>query len=377
MDDFNQELNSKIRRMLVSKYFLAFIDKNLKQFRLHSDYDPMYVVVKTREVALEKILSAEMLDACLKRICLSVIKNLEEKTKSEKSVENKTNDFNQELNSKIETMRESKSFQQFINLRLNQFGLHSDYDEMDIVVKAREIALEKILSEKVNVKNFNPWFKKICLELIKNLDEKTSSQNSRPNKTKELERKIYSMLDSDSEDVLSFPFIYYKLKQFRLHFYYDIMDVFVEAREIALEKILSEKVNVENFDPWYKKICFNVIRNFDKKTKSGKSTEFKLRNKSDLTYSKEDLIYSTEPNLKLLSEGWEKLSEEEKFILHLREVEGYSWKEVAKSVADFNQLIIQDLDDEKKLVDRVRQKGGRALKKLRDSFGIKLSAQVN
>ncbi|MGD1807887.1 hypothetical protein ACP6PL_20965 [Dapis sp. BLCC M126] len=189
----------------------------------------------------------------------------------------------------------------------------------------------------------------------------------------ELNSKICRMLVSK----YFLAFIEKMLKQFGLHSDYDAMYIVVKTREIALEKIISEKVTVENFDSWYKKICFNVIRNFYKKTKYGKSTEFKLRNKSDLTYLKEDLTYSIEPNLKLLSEGLEKLSEEEKFILHLREVEGYSWKEVAKSVADFNQLIIKDLDDEKKLVDRVRQKGGRALKKLRDSFGIKLLAQVN
>ncbi|WP_293143886.1 hypothetical protein [Okeania sp. SIO3I5] len=343
----------------------------------------MYVVVKTREIALEKIIYGEMLYAWLKIICLNVIKNLEEKTKSEKSVENKTNDFNQELNSKIQAMRESESFQQFINPKLKQFGLHSDYDEMDIVVKAREIALEKIVVKAREIAlekivpekifgSFNPWFRRICFNVIRNLDEKTNSQNSGPNKTKELDCDIYRMRESKYFQA----FIYHNLNQRRLHFYYDIMDVVVEAREIALEKIISEKVNVENFDPWYKTICLNVIKNFAKKIKPGKLVE-KLKNKSDLTYSKEDLIYSTEPNLKLLSEGLEKLSEEEKFILHLREVEGYLWKEVAKSVADFNELIIEDLDDEKRLVDRVRQKGRRALQKLRDSFGIKLSAEVN
>jgi len=180
----------------------------------------------------------------------------------------------------------------------------------------------------------------------------------------ELNSKIRMMLESKS----FLAFLDHKLKQFRLHFYYDVMDVVVEAREIAFKKIISEKVNVENFDPWYKRICFNVIRNFSKKTKSAKLAEFKLKNKSDLTYSKEDLIYSTEPNLKLLSKGWEKLNEEEKLILWLRVVQKYLWKEVAKSVADFEELIIKDLDDEKKLVNKVRKKGERALKKLRDLF---------
>ncbi len=362
MNDFNQELNSKIGRMVESKYFLAFTDKKLKQFRLHSDYDVMYVVVKTREIALEKIISGEMLDAWLKRICLNVIRNLEEKTKSQKLVENKTNDFNQELNSKIGRMLESESFMAFIDHKLKQFRLHFYYDLIYVVVKAREIALEKISSGEI-VENFDTWFRRICFNVIKNLAKRTKSQKFVENKTKEVNREIYRMLKSE----YFLAFIDHKLKQYRLDFYYDLMDIVLKAREIALGKITSGDI-VENFDGWFRKICFNIIRNFAKKIKSGKSTEYKLKNKSDLTYSKEDLIYATEPNLKLLGKGWEKLSEVEKVILCLREVEEYPWKEVAKKIADFEELIIKDLDDEKKLVDRVRQKGRRALQKLRDSF---------
>ncbi|GGA20089.1 hypothetical protein [Okeania sp. KiyG1] len=363
MDDLNHELNSKIGRMLDSKYFLAFIDKKLKQFRLHSYYDAIYIVVKTREIALEKIVSGEMLDACLKRICLSVIKNLEEKTESEKLVENKTNDFNQEVNSKIYGMLESEYFLAFIDHKLKQHRLDFYYDLMDIVVEAREIALEKIISGEI-VENFDAWFRRICFNVIRNLAKKTKSQKFVENKTKEVNREIYRMLKSE----YFLAFIDHKLKQYRLDFYYDLMDVVLKAREIALGKIIPGKIVVENFDAWFRKICFNVIRNFAKKTKSGKFAESKLKNKSSLTNPKEDLIYATEPNLKLLGKGWEKLSEVEKVILWLREVEEYSWKEVAKSIADFEELIIKDLDDEKKLVDRVRQKGRRALQKLRDSF---------
>ena len=312
MDDFNQELNSKIGRMLDSKYFLAFIDKKLKQFRLHSDYDAMYIVVKTREIALEKIVSGEMLDTCLRRICLNVIKNLEEKTKSEKSVEKKTNDFNQELNSKIGSMLESKYFLAFIDHKLKQFRLHSDYDVMDVVVEAREVALEKIISGEI-VENFDAWFRKICFNVIKNLAKETKSQKFVENKTKEVNREIYRMLKSK----YFMAFFDYKLKQYRLDFYYDLMDVVLKAREIALGKIISGEI-VENFDAWFRKICWNVIRNFYKKTKTGKLAESKLKNKSDLPDLKEDLIYATESNLKLLGKGWEKLSEVEEIILWLR-----------------------------------------------------------
>ncbi|NES02500.1 MAG: hypothetical protein F6K22_06390 [Okeania sp. SIO2F4] len=175
MNDFNQELNSKIGRMLESKSFLAFTDKKLKQFRLHSDYDVMYVVLKTREIALEKIISGEMLDAWLKRICLNVIRNLEEKTKSPDLVENKTNNFNQELNSKIGRMLDCKSFLAFIDHKIEQFRLHSDYDVMDVVVEARQIALEKISSGEI-VENFDIWFRKICFNVIRYLAKKTKSQ---------------------------------------------------------------------------------------------------------------------------------------------------------------------------------------------------------
>ena len=272
------------------------------------------------------------------------------------------NDFDQELNSKIRRMLESKTFLAFIDQKLKQFRLHSYYDVIDVVVEAREFALEKIISGEI-FENFDAWFRRICFNVIRNIAKKTKSQKSVENQTKEVDPEIFRMLDSK----YFMAFIEQKLKQFKLDFYYDVMDVILKAREIALGKILSGK-RIENYDAWFRRICFNVIRNFAKKTRSGKLTESKLKNKSDLTYSREDLIYATEPSLKLLEKAWEKLNEEEKVILLLREVEEYSWKEVAKRIADFEELIIKDLDDEKKLVDRVRQKGRRALQKLRIRF---------
>lgn len=130
------------------------------------------------------------------------------------------------------------------------------------------------------------------------------------------------------------------------------MDVILKVCEIVLGKILFGK-RIENYDVWFRRICFNVIRNFVKKIRFGKLIEFKLKNKSDLIYLREDLIYVIEFNLKLLEKVWEKLNEEEKVILLLREVEEYLWKEVVKRIVDFEELIIKDLDDEKKLVDRV------------------------
>ncbi|MGD1713068.1 hypothetical protein [Hydrocoleum sp. CS-953] len=150
MNDFDRELNSKIARMLDSQYFLAFIDQTLKQFKLDCYYDVMDIVVEAQKIALEKIISREIVEinkVRLRRICFKVIRNLANKTKCQKSTENKT----KELDRKIDRMLESKSFLAFIDQKLKQFRLHSYYDLMDVVVKAREIGLGKIISGKIDV----------------------------------------------------------------------------------------------------------------------------------------------------------------------------------------------------------------------------------
>ncbi|MGK7919226.1 MAG: RNA polymerase sigma factor [Trichodesmium sp.] len=181
---------------------------------------------------------------------------------------------------------------------------------------------------------------------------------------REIDLNIYRMLESRN----FLAFIEQRLMQFGLNSYYDGMDVVLNARDIAIKKIESGE-KVEYHTAWLRSICFNVIRNFSKNTKSRKLLVDKLKSLSSLTDAREYLIpaYTTEPNLKLLGKGWKNLKEEEKAILWLREIEEHSWSEVA------DKLVIKGLEvdgDHKKLEDRVRQKGNRALKKLQKHFGI-------
>ncbi|MGB3509800.1 MAG: sigma-70 family RNA polymerase sigma factor [Microcoleaceae cyanobacterium] len=180
----------------------------------------------------------------------------------------------------------------------------------------------------------------------------------------EIDLNINRMLESRN----FLPFIDQRLMQFGLNSYYDGMDVVLKARDIAIKKIESGE-KVEYYKAWLRSICFNVIRNFSKNTKSRKLLVDKLKSISCLTDAKEDLIpaYTTEPNLKLLGKAWKDLKKKERTILWLREIEEYSWPEVAE------KLVINGLEvdgDGKKLEDRVRQKGYRALKKLQKNFGI-------
>ena len=184
---------------------------------------------------------------------------------------------------------------------------------------------------------------------------------------REIDRNIYRMLESRN----FLASIEQRLRQFGLNFDYDGTDVVLNARDIAIKKIESGE-KVEYYKAWLRSICFNVIRNFSKNTKSRKLLVDKLKSLSCLTDAREDLIpgYTTEPNLKLLGKGWKNLKEEERTILWLREIEEYSWPEVAE------KLVINGLEvdsDRKKLEDKVRQKGNRALKKLQKHFGISKS----
>ncbi|MDY7006772.1 MAG: hypothetical protein SWX82_23320 [Cyanobacteriota bacterium] len=144
-----------------------------------------------------------------------------------------------------------------------------------------------------------------------------------------IDRNIHRMLESRN----FLPSIEQRLMQFGLNSDYDGMDVVLKARDIAVKKIESGE-QVKNYNAWFRSICFNVIRNFSKSTKSRKLLVDKLKSISFLTDAKEYLIpaYTTEPNLKLLDKGWKNLKEEERSILLLREVEEYSWSEVAEKL---------------------------------------------
>jgi RNA polymerase sigma factor (sigma-70 family) len=161
------------------------------------------------------------------------------------------------------------------------------------------------------------------------------------------------------------PFIKRTLNQFRLYSYYDEVEILLQARNIALKKIEAGE-EVVNISAWLKAISFNVIRNLSKKSKRQESLINRLKNRSTLTDSKDYLIpvYATDANVKALCQAFEQLSVKERKILILREVNGFSWKEIGDRLVANKE----EIENDSKLVQRLRQTGNRALKRLRKNY---------
>jgi DNA-directed RNA polymerase specialized sigma24 family protein len=178
---------------------------------------------------------------------------------------------------------------------------------------------------------------------------------------------LFKSGESKSEDnnaYLVLAFIQRTLTQFKLNHYYDEVDVILKSRDIVLKKITSG-LQVTNKQAWFKRICYNVIRDLSKKTKREEKNINKLKDRSIFTDSKEYLIpeLTTTKNVEALFKAFSELSELERQILILREVKELSWKVIGEILVDSNYEV-----DDKNLVSRVRKKGERALKKLRDIF---------
>lgn len=77
------------------------------------------------------------------------------------------NKFFKELLIKAEK-KEKNGIISFIYSRLYQFKLNQNYDHIDVLLEARDIAIRKIYEGEI-IKDFHPWFKKICFFKIREL----------------------------------------------------------------------------------------------------------------------------------------------------------------------------------------------------------------
>jgi DNA-directed RNA polymerase specialized sigma24 family protein len=115
-----------------------------------------------------------------------------------------------------------------------------------------------------------------------------------------------------------------------------------------------------------KTIAFNVIRDLHKKRKSQDSLINRLKIKSEIINDSNYSIpsYATEANVKALCKAFEQLDMKERKILILREVHGCTWREIGDILVTRGE----ENKDNQKLVQQLRQKGHRALKRLRKIY---------
>lgn len=155
-------------------------------------------------------------------------------------------------------------------------------------------------------------------------------------------------------------FIKKKLKQLRLE-QVDVYDVIAEVYLRGIKKITSGE-NIKNPGAWIRVTSHNVILEMSRKQKKEQPDSEFLENQVAPKTCKEN----SEVQLNILRKSLENLSEKERLILELRFFQDLSWKEVRSILASKGEILTES---------NLRQKGHRALEKLKKSFFSSLNIQ--
>lgn len=164
--------------------------------------------------------------------------------------------------------------------------------------------------------------------------------------------KIIDPQDRKSSIVLAHS-IKSRLKQFHLE-QVDFDDVVSEVYLRGTKKINSGE-NIKNPGAWIRVTSLNVIREMSRQQqKEQANSELIEHQVAPKSYEENNEI-----QLCILKQSLDNLSKKDRQILKLRFFQNLSWKEVVDYLASTGEILTED---------NVRQKGSRALKKLKKSF---------
>ena len=161
-------------------------------------------------------------------------------------------------------------------------------------------------------------------------------------------------------------FVNRTLRQFNINDIYSEVDVILETADIGRKKIKEGEI-INNPGGYFRVVAYNVVRNLSQKEKRQKKIAQKLKHITESIHYPEYAISEeiTENQVELLCKNWKKLSKLEQKILKLREIKDLSWEQIAKQLVADNDEV-----SDSRLVTRIRQKGYRALQKLRRNFNL-------
>jgi DNA-directed RNA polymerase specialized sigma24 family protein len=157
-------------------------------------------------------------------------------------------------------------------------------------------------------------------------------------------------------------FIKRTLRQFQLDTQYQEMEILIEAYLRAQKKVDSGEA-IENLPGWLKTTSYNIVREKSKKRKREESLKTHLINNS---HGVEEIDNSWESDhtdkekIKALIKSFQSLSSEDKDILTLRIVKGFSWEEVTAHLNSQEETNISTAT--------FRKRGERALNRICKSF---------
>ncbi|MEM0978742.1 MAG: RNA polymerase sigma factor [Cyanobacteria bacterium P01_H01_bin.58] len=242
---------------------------------------------------------------------------------------------------------------------LKQYGLYKqccigDYD-IDIIA-ARVSQRQEIVEAACESSEMQVLLlKSACLEVVR--DIKRNLNPSKEDNRRNFDQAIQYLFEPDNpEGIIYCASVTRQLYQFRLSKTYSAREIITEAYTRGIKNI-EKGISINNPPAWLRRTCLNVIRDF-------KREQQRLDNpKLDQYPWCHSTVFSDlmkQEDILAIRIAFQKLSVDDQMILQKRVVEGFSWQEIADSMVS--------PDGQSPKVGTIRQRGARALKRLRQIF---------
>jgi DNA-directed RNA polymerase specialized sigma24 family protein len=245
-----------------------------------------------------------------------------------------------------------RALKEFLYTSLVQYGFDKAYQPDDILNKA--IVRREQASPGSVVEIQIALLKTASLEILQELDLERAANKHNFNIA------VQALFDDSNPDASPFcAGVSQMLYRFRLSQTYLAREIITEAYVLGIEKIESGTF-IQIPLAWLRKTCFNVIR--DLRRQQDKAENPKL----DPTLCEPgDAVFSTlivQEDWKALRLAVERLTPAEQRLLYIRICEGVSWQTVSG--------LTLTIGEEPLSAGTARQRGSRALKKLRQHYDL-------
>ncbi|NER99099.1 MAG: sigma-70 family RNA polymerase sigma factor [Symploca sp. SIO1B1] len=205
----------------------------------------------------------------------------------------------------------------------------------------------------------------LLVQLNTTVSPEKNCQDARVQERCELLGRIVNevLLSSGESDIYHIlPFIKRLLKQFKLYSYYEERDIFLEAYARAVKRIEAGGV-IDKIPAWFKTTSYNIIRELNKDKNRQQSLITRLANSGQVSGANVYHIpeHIIDANVRLLTKALKELKSEDRIVLKLRIIHNLSWKEIGDYLVERGQ----EVNNSPKLEQRLRQRGNRAMKRLR------------
>ncbi len=183
---------------------------------------------------------------------------------------------------------------------------------------------------------------------------------------------IKLLLDpSESQSFITLATIKRYLLQFKIGNDYEPLDIFQEAYIRGLKKIITGG-EIPCISAWVKLTALNIVREkFREKQKRNHLQENLYKTEMEVKFAYNNINSTADANIEVLELALQSLKEKDYHILKLHIIDGLSWREIAKSLVSTEQKSeVNDI-----IITRLRKRGQRALKRLRQNYYDMIQAE--